>query len=223
MGLPMDPQPQGELGTRVPELRRGVITMLSRFWWALLLRGIAAVVFAVVLWCQPRAGLAALVLSLGAYMLLDGSVSIVNSLGGRKDNENWRWMLGGGVLSALLGLLTLFAPHITAFALIYFTAVWALLVGSAQFVIAVRIRDHVQKVGLLYLGGGVSLLLGVFLLWNPRGGLAGVMWVVATFAFVFGLIVILAALGLRALAGKAGERVKERIEQHLKARGPESP
>jgi acid phosphatase family membrane protein YuiD len=63
----------------------------------------------------------------------------------------------------------------------------------------------------------------VFLLWNPRGGLAGVMWVVATFAFVFGLIVILAALGLRALAGKAGERVKERIEQRLKARGPESP
>lgn len=47
-------------------------TILSRNWWVLLLRGIIAIAFGVVVWFQTGISLAVLVLFFGAYVLVDG-------------------------------------------------------------------------------------------------------------------------------------------------------
>ena len=54
-----------------------MLELLSRNWWTLVLRGIAAIVFGLLAWFYPGVTLAVLVLFFGVYVLIDGSDRIV--------------------------------------------------------------------------------------------------------------------------------------------------
>lgn len=60
---------------------RPVLPVLSRNWWVLALRGLAAIVFGVLAFALPGITLTALVLLFGAYMLVDGVFAIVAHYG----------------------------------------------------------------------------------------------------------------------------------------------
>jgi uncharacterized membrane protein HdeD (DUF308 family) len=184
--------------------------MLSKFWWALLLRGIVSVALALLLWLRPGVGLATLMLLLGAYMLVDGIVAVFTAIGGRSDNPDWGWMLAGGVLGALVGLLTLRAPAATALVIVLYVAVWAMMVGVTQIVTAIRVRNEIDNEWMLILGGVLAVLLGLFILWSPGAGVLSMLWTIATFVFLFGLLLIFAALRLRGFAGKM-KNVAEKV------------
>ena len=49
-----------------------LVTLLSRNWWVLLLRGLAAIAFGALAWARPGLSLTALVLLFGIYSLADG-------------------------------------------------------------------------------------------------------------------------------------------------------
>ena len=61
-------------------------TAMGKSWWLLLLRGLVAIVFALLTWLQPAASLAAMVLVFGIYVLADGVLGIWAALSGRKVN-----------------------------------------------------------------------------------------------------------------------------------------
>ncbi|MET0215800.1 MAG: DUF308 domain-containing protein, partial [Vicinamibacterales bacterium] len=63
--------------------------VVSDAWWAVLLRGIAAIVFGVITFSWPGVTLAALVLLFGAYAFVDGIAAII--LGIREHGERERW------------------------------------------------------------------------------------------------------------------------------------
>ena len=53
---------------------------MARNWWALLLRGLVAIGFAVVAWARPGPTLAILVVLFGAYAIADGVVALVGAV-----------------------------------------------------------------------------------------------------------------------------------------------
>jgi len=63
--------------------------MLSRNWWVLLLRGLVAIAFGVLVWFQPGISLAALVLLFGAYSAADGILGVWTAIAERKEREHW--------------------------------------------------------------------------------------------------------------------------------------
>jgi uncharacterized membrane protein HdeD (DUF308 family) len=109
-----------------------MLNALASAWWVFLVRGIAAVVLGLSLWFQPAASLAVLVVFFGAWMLVDGIFTTVGAITGRKENEEWGWMLVSGIMSAILGALTLHAPGITAVVLVLYVAAWAIMAGISQ-------------------------------------------------------------------------------------------
>ena len=54
---------------------------LSRYWWAVVLRGIAAILFGVVALVWPGPTVFVLVLLFGAYALVDGVFTLATALG----------------------------------------------------------------------------------------------------------------------------------------------
>ena len=84
--------------------------MFRRNWWALLLRGLAAIVFGVLTWLQPAASAAALVLVFGVYVLVDGVLAIFSAFQSRKESSHWWVVLIWGLISTVVGLLMLFQP-----------------------------------------------------------------------------------------------------------------
>jgi uncharacterized membrane protein HdeD (DUF308 family) len=174
-------------------------TILSRAWWMLLLRGLVAIAFGALAWLQPGISLATLVLLFGAYTMADGILGIWTALTGRKEHEHWWVLLLGGLLGTGVGILTLLAPGVTALALLFYIAVWAVATGVLQIVAAIRLRKEIEGEWLLVIGGLATVVFGVFLMANPGVGAVSLIWLIATYAIASGILLVLLAFKVRTL------------------------
>ncbi|HEY2662817.1 MAG TPA: HdeD family acid-resistance protein [Candidatus Binataceae bacterium] len=184
-----------------------MLPLLSRFWWVLLLRGLAAIIFGVAAFAWPGLTLALLVLIFGAYAFVDGVFLLVAVIGGwRQVNDRWLLLIEG-LLGIGVGILTLHAPAITAIVLLFYIAVWSLATGVIEIVQAFRLREHVNNEIWLMLGGVASILFAVLLMWSPATGAIALLWVIGTYAILFGLFLIVLAFKMRGLRDRAKEVV----------------
>ncbi len=113
---------------------------LARNWWALALRGAAAIVFGIIALFWPPAAVAALVAVFGAYALVDGILNLVAAVRAGRSGQRWGALVFEGIVSVLVGILTLFFPAVTALALVLFVAAWSLVTGVAEVVAAISER-----------------------------------------------------------------------------------
>jgi uncharacterized membrane protein HdeD (DUF308 family) len=176
-----------------------LIETLKRHWWVPVIRGIAAIVFGVIAFVYPGLTIATLVLFFGAWVLIDGIFRIVGAIGHRASDPDWAWQLVIGILGIVVGLLTFHAPQITALALVIYIAAWALMIGASEIAIAVKMRREIKGEWFLILMGLASIVFAVLLLWNPIAGAAAVIWLIAWYAVVIGILAIFFGFRLRSL------------------------
>jgi len=163
-------------------------------WWALALRGVAAVLFGLLTFFVPGITLATLVLLFGAYAAVDGIFNVAAFF--RVAAHHWALLLEG-VIGIIAGVLTFAWPAITAFALLYLIAFWAIFTGIFEIVASIRLRKTMANEWLLLLMGVLSLLFGVLIVVAPgAGALAIVLWI-GVYAFVFGIFLLALAFRLR--------------------------
>jgi uncharacterized membrane protein HdeD (DUF308 family) len=167
---------------------------LTANWWALAVRGLVAVLFGLLTLFLPGITLVTLVLLFGAYALVDGVFNGVAFF--RVTSHQWA-LLVEGVVGITAGVLTFAWPAITAFALLYLIAFWAILTGIFEIVAGIRLRKAIANEWLLILMGFLSLLFGLLILFAPgTGALAIVLWIGA-YALVFGIFLLALAFRLR--------------------------
>ena len=171
--------------------------MLHRSWWVLLLRGAAAIIFGVLTWMQPAASAAALVLVFGAYVFVDGLPGIYTAIKSRQQSRHWWVVLLWGLTGVVVGVLTVINPAITALVLTIYIGVWALMTGVLQIVAALRLRKEIQGEWVLVLGGLLSVLFGIFVLMQPGAGMMAMLWVLATYAVIFGVLMVILAFKIK--------------------------
>src|SRR5271166_2383646 len=116
----------------------------------LLLRGLIAIAFGVLCWVQPWISLVALVFLFGAYILADGILGVWAAFAGRTENEDWWLLLLWGLVGIGVGILTFMAPDITALALLFYIAIWAIATGVLQIMAAIRLRREISDEWLLH-------------------------------------------------------------------------
>jgi uncharacterized membrane protein HdeD (DUF308 family) len=172
-----------------------MVIVLARNWWALVLRGLLAVLFGIMAFAWPGITLGALVLVYGAYALADGIFAIYAALAGRTQGLPWWALLFEGVTGIAMGVLTFAWPGITAMVLLYLIASWAVVTGIFEVAAAIRLRKEIRGEWLLALSGVLSILFGVILVVNPGAGALAVIWLIGAYAIVFGALLI--ALGFR--------------------------
>jgi uncharacterized membrane protein HdeD (DUF308 family) len=170
---------------------------LSRNWGWIALRGVAGLLFGVLTLMNPLISLATLVLLFGAYALADGVFTVVAAIANRREEPHWMALLLGGLVGIATGLITFFLPGITAIALLFLIAAWAVVTGIVEIVVAIKLRKVITGEWLLVVAGVLSVLFGVGLVLFPGpGALAVVLWIGA-WAIVMGIMFIALALRLR--------------------------
>ena len=177
--------------------RDKLAAILSRNWWLLFLRGVVAVSFGVLAFQKPGLSLASLVLCFGAYALADGVIAVFSACAGRVEREHWWVLLLEGLVGIGVGVLTLFAPGVVALTLLFYIAVWAIATGVLEIVAAIRLRKEIEGEWLLMSGGLVSVGFGALLMAQPGAGALAVLWLIATYAVAFGLLLMVLALRAR--------------------------
>ena len=164
-------------------------------WWVLLIRGILAVLFGVVAFALPRLTLVTLVLLYGVYALADGLTALW--VGGSA--RAWPLVLAG-MLGVVVGVYAFIYPRTTAVVLLYIIAGWGIIRGVNDFITAYLLRKDLKNVSELVIAGAVSILFGVWLLVNPARGALAMVWLIAGYAIILGLVTVVHAMRLRAPA-----------------------
>ena len=173
-------------------LRQTRGTALARNWWALVLRGVVALLFGAIAFLTPVTALGSLVLVTGVYLLVDGVFATISAVRAASHHGRWTTLLLEGVLGLLLGLVAIFMPAVAVGVFVLLLAAWALVTGVLMLVAALH-TGHPHW--LLALGGLVSLVWGVLLVANPFGGAIVLTIWLGAYALFFGITMI--ALGLR--------------------------
>jgi uncharacterized membrane protein HdeD (DUF308 family) len=174
------------------------MTMIfARNWWAMALRGLCAVLFGLAAFVWPRITLEALVGLFAAYVLLNGIFAIVIAIRAAEHKRGWWLLLVLGVVSIAAGVLTFLWPGITALALLFLIATWAVITGIFEIAVAIEMRRVIQGEWLLGLNGLVSICFGLFLFLWPRAGALAVVWIIGFYALLSGCLFLTLAFRLR--------------------------
>ena len=171
-----------------------MLHLLARYWWALALRGLFAVLFGLLCFFIPNITLLALVLLFGAYAFLDGIFDLVSAV--RSPSHHWALVLEG-IVGIIIGILTLMWPGITGMILLYLIGFWAIFTGVLEIVAGIRLRVVIANEALLILMGILSLLFGLFIIIFPGAGALAIAFWIGAYALVFGIMLIALAFRLR--------------------------
>jgi uncharacterized membrane protein HdeD (DUF308 family) len=173
---------------------------LAANWGAVLFRGLAASAFGLVTVMAPGLSLVALVMLFGAYAFVDGVLALVSALRRRgRTAPLWRLVLQG-IAGIATGAITLIWPDISAVALLYLIAAWAIVTGGFEIATAIRLRKQIEGEWLLILSGVLSVILGVVIAVFPgAGALALVLWI-GVYALVSGALLIALSMRLHSWA-----------------------
>jgi len=174
-----------------------MLDVLSRNWWAFAIRGVAAVLFGILALAWPGITLFALVFLFGAYCLVDGVFALVAAVRAAEAHDRWAHLLFVGIFGILVAGITFFFWQITAFALLYLIAAWAVVTGILELVGAFELRRHMPGELWWVLAGLVSIAFGVLLILRPLSGALAVVWIIGVYALLFGGFLIGLALRLR--------------------------
>ena len=150
-------------------------------WWALAIRGVFAIVFAVIAFVWPGITAAALVLLFGAYALVDGIFSLIAALRAARHHGPSAALVFEGVLDLVIATIVFFWPIEALVAIIYFIAIWAVISGIAL------------------IAAGIALIRvnGEWLLVLSGAGVIALSWWLGVYALLFGISLIGAAFRLR--------------------------
>ena len=170
-------------------------TVFTMNWWALLLRGIAAIVFGILAFFWPGVTLLSLVFVFGAYAIVDGIFALIAGFRTPAGGARWWWLLLVGVVSLVAGILAFGMPGVTAFTLVLLIAAWAIVSGIFEIVAAIQLRKEIEGEWLLVLSGVASVAFGVLIMINPSAGALAVVWIIGSYAIIYGLL--LTTLGFR--------------------------
>ena len=118
------------------------------------------------------------------------------AIGGHRHDDRWLLVLEG-VIGIWAGVITLRAPGVTAAVLVFFISIWAMATGFLRIVEAIRLRKQISGEMWLALSGVLSILFALMLMIRPIAGALSLVWILAAYALILGLLLIFLGVELK--------------------------
>lgn len=172
--------------------------------WVVIVRGILAILFGILILAAPAAVAVALGIFVGAWLAVDGVLTIISANSARKANLHWGWELTAGIAYVVAGLIIAIIP--LSFAVITGVFIlWMLAVGMlirGVFSLASKsFKGWSKLLGVLDIIFAIIMIVVLFS--NPGAALAALVWIVAVYTIVFGIFLIIMAIMARSQTKKA--------------------
>lgn len=171
-------------------------TILIGNWWALALRGVAAIVFAIIAFFWPGITATALIYVFGVYAFVDGIFALVAGLRAARYHGRSGALLFEAVLDIVIAVMVFAWPGPALVAIIYLIALWALITGVALTIAGIALL-RVSDEWLLVVSGFLSIVLGIVLFVQPAAGVVALSWWLGAYALLFGIVLLSAAFRIR--------------------------
>jgi uncharacterized membrane protein HdeD (DUF308 family) len=173
--------------------------LVRRAWWSFVVGGLAMVLFGLLAFSNPGVALFVLATFFAASVLVDGASNIVGSLQNR-EKDGWWILLLMGLLGAAVGGYALFNPPLSIMAFILLVAFEAMALGVFLVMLGYKVRKTTGREWLLYLAGALSILFGILVIANPVTGSRTVVYMIASWSLVIGVLKVAFGFKVRKLA-----------------------
>ena len=168
--------------------------------WALLVRGLLSLMIGILILARPLESVAALALVIALWSLFDGFVNIARAFQLRSIAAHWWVLLLGGIVSVVFGFAALYYYPVLslAFAVVW-TAYWLAFSGLVAVYAAVQERRADMSWGWTMAFGIIAIVGGVIAFLNPAATLATLLGVIAGFAIISGVFLLMGAGRMQSL------------------------
>jgi len=181
--------------------------MLARTWKTIAANGVAAILFGFVLVLWPDIALTTIVVVVAVYALVRGVLSGMASFSAPLPQAERRWLALEAVAGTAIGIALLVWNDISAKALLYVVAAWAIAIGVLMLASAIQLPLGGGQRLLLALNGFISGAFGAVMFIEPDVGAVAIVSLIAAFMIVTGVMQIGLAVELRKLGADARNRL----------------
>lgn len=151
-----------------------------RHWWLLLITGIALIAIGVVIFVYPQQSYTGMALMFGWLIMLSGILQVALASMSKHFVTGRGWMLAGGIIEIILGIILIFNASLSAVSLPIFLGFWLMFRGFS----AIGLGGDLSAMGVPGSGWTVTsgillLLFSVWILFQPLvfGTTAVIIWV----------------------------------------------
>src|SRR5262245_37601014 len=183
---------------------------VHRAWWSLVIRGLFAVALGVLILVKPFDSIAAFALVIAIWALFAGITEIVHAFDLRPFFRYWWMLLLGGLISTAFGVAAFYYyPLLSlAFALTWFS-LWLALSGIAGIAVAIQQKRMGLQWGWVFTWGVVSVVASVAAWVYPPATLGAIMGLIAGFAIISGVALLVGAFYFRSIEHDVKQAVRE--------------
>lgn len=180
-------------------------------WWVWLLRGIILILFGIFAFASPGMTAATLALWFSIFLFIDGIIMLIYTFRHWKENDDKWLMFTEAVLSIVLGILLTLRPEVTLLYVALMLGFWFIYSGVVRIGLAIQLRKEIEGEGWMIVGGVLSVILGIVLIGQPGLAISSLVGLLAFFAIIAGILLIIVALKIK----KGGKFIKEKVNEVL--------
>ena len=151
-----------------------------RYWWLLLLTGIALLVIGIVVFAFPAQSYIGMSLMFGWLILLSGIFQVILSTANKHYITGRGWMLAGGIIEIVLGAILVWNVALSAATLPIFLGFWLMFRGFSAIGLGGDMNAmEIPGSGWTVFSGILLVLCSLWILFQPLvfGTTAVVIWV----------------------------------------------
>jgi uncharacterized membrane protein HdeD (DUF308 family) len=181
----------------------------GRIWWSLVLRGLFAIAIGVLIIMKPLDSIAAFALVIAIWALFTGIIQIVHAFDLRSVINHWWVMLLSGIIGVGFGIAALYYyPALSLTFAVVWVAWWLLLTGALAIYLAIQERQMQLEWGWTLAFGILSVVVAVLAFMNPPSTVVAIMGLIAGFAIVAGVLLLIGAFRLSSVKSDVLSRVR---------------
>jgi len=180
----------------------------QRTMWALVLRGLLGLAIGILIFWRPLQSVAAFALVIALWALFDGVTNIARAFAVRNVVPHWWVLLLAGIVSVVFGGAALYYyPALSLAFAVAWTAWWLILSGAIATYVAIQEKRLEVPWGWTLFLGLVTLATGVVAMIYPGVTLSALMGLIAAFAIITGILMLVGAVKLHGIAGNVRDAV----------------
>jgi uncharacterized membrane protein HdeD (DUF308 family) len=167
-------------------------------WWLILIEGILLIIIGFFFFTQPLSTSASVVFVLGLYWLISGIMNFVRLLW---DRSMWGWKIFAGILGLIAGYVVITNPLASTATVgvftVYLLAFAGIFIGISDLIQA--FRGGGWGIGIM---GVISIVIGVWLLFNGLSAMMALPYVLGALAIFSGIMAIVNSFRVKSVEDK---------------------
>lgn len=161
-----------------------------------LIAGVLALTGGVLVLAWPDKTIETIAIVVGIFLAVGGLAQIIDALVTHKAGTYWGLLLLRGLLDLAVGLVAVFWPDITIWALVLLVGIELILAGVVSVLVALRVPKELEQHSRFLWRGLLSILIGIVVIAWPKATVTVVAVLLGLYLVIFGLVLLWAGYQL---------------------------